>query len=551
MSWKDRAKPVDTPQPATGWRGRARPAAPVEIRQGEQVSTFSPSSSSGAVLRGFGQGASFGLSDELAGAANAYLAAGAKLREMVGTESPEEAQAFIEALGGAGGRGLLDTITNTYRKTRDETRKENKQASDESPYLYGGAELAGGLLAPIPGKVPLKAGGTLAKAIAAGQRFAGVPVAPAASTVLGRLASTAGQGVKLGALAGFGHSQGDTVGEVAGDVAAGGATGGVLGGALSVGGDAARRFLPGALSRLAEDMAVRSTTRAGIGNKLATALKDKNLNETKIRAFGRKLLDQKLLGSTPAQTLEKSLAVLDDTGEGIGDMIAKREAAAASGAADPASLLQGRLAMKVGMAPELAASPVRQSVGPAIVDDVAQKLGFNPGQAEPPTTFRKLWQAKVDLQKNLKPQDSTKLQDELYRKAIGKYTANVYDQMAAGLSPDDAAALKDMASRYATAAQARQLLADEVSRGAARSPVGLLDTQIASALSPGSGPVAALIGATSAALRSRAPAAIAKGSDAFSKALLRNPKAGPVAEYLSPTKALIDYLRARAEENAQ
>lgn len=54
-----------------------------------------------------------------------------------------------------------------YRREREKERSANTQASEQHPYLYGGAELAAGLATPIPGAGAVKAAGTGAKLLKA------------------------------------------------------------------------------------------------------------------------------------------------------------------------------------------------------------------------------------------------------------------------------------------------------------------------------------------------------------------------------------------------
>jgi len=66
--------------------------------------------------------------------------------------------------------GLVRSLVNGtgYQEERDAARKANASASEANPIAYGGAELAGGLAAPIPGLGALKVGGKIATAAAHG-----------------------------------------------------------------------------------------------------------------------------------------------------------------------------------------------------------------------------------------------------------------------------------------------------------------------------------------------------------------------------------------------
>ena len=128
-----------------------------------------------AVGRGALQGATLGLSDEITGA--------------------------LES---------LFSKTKTYSQARDESRANNAAAQDQHSLLYGGGELAGGIL---PGLIP------------------GAGVAKGAS-----IAEAAGKAALQGGIAGLGSSEADlTKGDIGGaalDTGIGAVTGGVVGGAL-------------------------------------------------------------------------------------------------------------------------------------------------------------------------------------------------------------------------------------------------------------------------------------------------------------------------------
>src|SRR6185312_11589185 len=142
---------------------------------------------------------------------------------------PDKANNFLDeflpawkAVAGAG-RSAYDAATSDtstpaqqdYLKQRQETADAEEAASEQHPYIYGGADIAGSLAAPIPGAGVLKAA---------------------------TLAERVGQGIKSGATAGGLFSGGEAIGQgkssheiaqaVGKGVVIGGPTGGVLGGAL-------------------------------------------------------------------------------------------------------------------------------------------------------------------------------------------------------------------------------------------------------------------------------------------------------------------------------
>lgn len=97
-------------------------------------------------LRGLGQGASLGLSDELVGAINAPTGALQGLGKYIGMDM--EATPELQA----------------YEQARDVEREANAKAKEESPWAYGIGEVAGGVALPLP----VIAGAGLKGAIGAG-----------------------------------------------------------------------------------------------------------------------------------------------------------------------------------------------------------------------------------------------------------------------------------------------------------------------------------------------------------------------------------------------
>jgi hypothetical protein len=136
-------------------------------------------------LRGAAQGASFGLADEIAGAAGA-------LKDVAFTDK------------------TLADLPELYTEERDESRQAFKASEEANPKTAFLGNVAGGLASTLAtgGATALAKGGALgAKGIAA-------------------------LGAAEGAAAGFGYSEGDTAGEIVRDTATGAVLGGVLPGAV-------------------------------------------------------------------------------------------------------------------------------------------------------------------------------------------------------------------------------------------------------------------------------------------------------------------------------
>src|SRR6185312_9589886 len=181
-----------------------------------------------SVLRGVAHGLSFGTSPAIAGVEAAATPDVATVAKKFGID-PDKANNFLDeflpawkAVAGAG-RLAYDAATSdtstpaqqAYLKQRQETADAEEAASEQHPYIYGGADIAGSLAAPIPGAGALRAA---------------------------TLAERVGQGIKSGAAAGGLFSGGEAIGQgksapeiaqaVGKGVVIGGPTGGVLGGVL-------------------------------------------------------------------------------------------------------------------------------------------------------------------------------------------------------------------------------------------------------------------------------------------------------------------------------
>lgn len=107
----------------------------------------------------------------------------------------------------------------TYEQIRDEYRADDKIAEEANPWTFKGAEIGGGIgSALIPGL--------------------GIAKAAKGATAAMTLGREALLGAKLGAVAGAGYSEKDSLPEVASDAISGGISGGALGAGFNVAGKA-------------------------------------------------------------------------------------------------------------------------------------------------------------------------------------------------------------------------------------------------------------------------------------------------------------------------
>ena len=222
-------------------------------------------------LRGLAQGASMGFVDELTG----------------GLESA------------AGSLGLVPD--KTYEQARDESRANYLRAQTDNPLTYGAGQVGGGLA-------------TLA--------IPGLNVAKGAS-----LARTAGTAALQGGLTGLGSSEKDDLKGMAWDAAKGGALGGALGyagGKLASELSSATPKVADALTKKAEDLAVKATGATGVQSaKFADDA-------------GRQLLDRGLVrfGDTAKKVAERTQTAMDEAGESIGRSLKDLEAKGVTASVD-------------------------------------------------------------------------------------------------------------------------------------------------------------------------------------------------------------------------
>jgi hypothetical protein len=495
--------------------------------------------------RSFAQGLSLGFEDELAGAANAWEAvlagASSRLGEAVGLYTPEEAkQRVYEATGvpESKQRGFVEDVKEAYRRARDEWRAADDAAATAHPTLTTVGNITGGLLLPLPGPGKAKAGATVLQRMG---QFAKAAAPVGAASAVGAYRTDEPGGVA-------------TPGEVVGEGLAGAGAGAAIGAALpptlklaaKLAGPIAR-----AARRQAERWAVRSITpTAGLTNRL---IKLGYKTEEQQREFGRKLLDAGIIppGGTPESALQRAMDVLEAEGGNIGEWLEQADELVRKGIAQPASRSEAILAAKAGLErwaeQSDPATAVAKEQWPVILRKMYPGTWDNPLPGN--TTYRNLWNTKSDLQGAFLRHDSTRLEQEARNTAINAYTRNVYEQLERAVGPDAKDEVAKAARTWGTAADARKLLEEAVSRGLQRSPVGLLDTQIgqvaASTEIPYAGPA---VTAMSALVRSRIPSLAARGFDWASGATLRAGAFGPGADYTRPLRSVVDYYELSKEK---
>lgn len=543
-------------------RARARRKAPVAQPVREQPGTFDTRSQSGAALRGAGQGLSLGFADELSGlvggGVGALSRAGVALlktplgrqaiRARLGAKAnglPDAAidaitdsaadQSAFEVLGtkprAQGGKGLEGA---TYSASRDAARSDNDEAERANPGTYGAAEFVGGIAAPVPGPGAAK------------------PL----QTIGNRMLQLAKYGAKVGALSSLGSSQADLtegdVGNAAVDAALGAGTGAagaaIIGTGMDVGPARLAKltglakyadkpfigpFIPEkTLAAKARDFGLDKLVKsvvpaAGLSNRLRNklGLAGNSATDDGMRAFAEGIERGNFVrfGENASKSLQRVEDTLRGEGAGIGSYLDKADELAAQGIAKPASRDAQQMAVDRAMSRALD-TPAAVKQGVPVWKDLVGLVGNDKQSIPGPATYRELWKNKSQLQKALKPNDTSELADDLYRKGVKGYTQGVYGQLESALGPDAIDGLRESADRYGVAAKVEDLLREKSSRQAQNASISLSDLQKAQLAQgafkdiPMAGPAAALIASV---LRPRVDPSLATGALALSRGLQR------------------------------
>lgn len=289
-----------------------QPAQPAQAP--EEPGALSPKSLTGTAVRGFGQGASYGFADELAGAAASTgggmfkAIAGAMFKNPVGrallrkmqdgADVPDaEVDAAVDDAVAEVRYLTQGTLPNTgakataYEQARNQARRDDAQAAEANPGTFLAANVAGGIAAPGPKGGPMKVLGATLK--------------PAVGRAL--------VGAGVGGVSALGASEGNTAGEIAADVGMGAGFGGVAAPVIGAVTDKAG----GALSRWLEQRSRQNALKA-IG--LAPGITDKARqlgidNADDLLALGAKARDEAGLikpFGTPAGVAQRAEGMLED-----------------------------------------------------------------------------------------------------------------------------------------------------------------------------------------------------------------------------------------------
>jgi hypothetical protein len=302
-----------------------------EGRQDADKMTYQPGKTESA-LRGFANAATFGFSDEIAGAGESLLKAAQK--------------------------GSVADVKGDYRKGRDRYRTEDDAAYERNTAAYGL-----GAVAPTVATL-----GAAAPALTVGK-------AALQGAGLGALAS-AGGGTDASGQADL--TRGET-GDFARQVGTGAALGGALGGALQKGARALERS-PESLKTFANQRAVKA---AGGDSAKATRVVDRMPGG--VDALGRDLLETGIVsaGKSPTQIAETAARVERDAGRRIGETLERFDDLARTKGYTPQSLQRVLERSEEEVLKPLNASPATQELGERLVSKYIGRLkSFVEGKAK-------------------------------------------------------------------------------------------------------------------------------------------------------------------------
>lgn len=443
-------------------------------------------SPAGSALAGLSQGATFGFGDELSGGLNA---AADKLYDKI---MGDDTKPFIQR----------------YREWRDMSRRLNAQAEKDNPKTYLGGNIAGAVVSPASKVLaPVKGAGLVANA--------------------GRIALG-------GAVAGAGNSSADAtkslegVKQLAKDTAIGAGTNLAVSGALAPVGYFAKKLSPAALSKVAEERAVK----AAIGQN-TKAFSELN-SSGRLNDAGRQLLGDAenpgLMGwfSNSEDILPNVQAKKADIGQQIGTVGTKIDELS-PGAIKPQEIVD-ELKKKLAAIPEV---PDTKQARNYLQEQIKtyENMGLAEGGLGPakPMTFENVQKNKEAI-KYSPVEDPNKINaaNETYR-TLGESQENAAKSLSENASPE----VKDLLGKYEGLKSEygplkslskygqKKVEADLSKRFISPSDYGAAWAEMIR--SGVLGPKAALMAAANKQVRERGSAFAAKSMDKLSQLMASNP----------------------------
>lgn len=427
--WKKRATPVDDALAVPEWKQRALanqadrtpfegiPAEPVE----PEADWLEPKSLSGTALRQFNKGAALNFADEIGGAMGAGDELGRRIRTVFGATGPQSTPVENEALS------LPRALIARYLRERDASRSEDAAGAAKNPKTALAANIAGGIVSPVPfGK---------SKAL-----------------------TMAGKGAISGGLAGIGDSRAELLQGDIGDTLIDGATGAAGGAVLGRVFGGAGRKAGVKLGQRAEENALKAVgVKAGIsdalGNRGYETLDD-------ARALGRTALDDGLIPwlGTAEDVAKNAAEAQTHRGAMIENALA---ASKASGVAPDFDAISMRAALNASEGNMLPTAVRAGGKARQIVSDIG-KLGETGGDIIDANKM------KSQVYDNINWGTETGLSTKLQKNAVRGLREGIEEHVENTAGPQLADELRTANQRYGQLADIKSLAQEEARRQAGR-----------------------------------------------------------------------------------
>lgn len=515
--------------------------APVEPME---PGAFDPQTKAGTALRGFGRGASYGLTDDLAGASGALqelgsrgplgrvasLAAPVAMGPLAGPAMLASAGSAPEVLTGSDAqlgefqdKPLVEAMIARFRSDRERSRREQDTSAKANPKMFAATELAGAVATPGP-KFAAKPGGL---------------------TRAGALVATGGA---QGAMYGAGTSKADSGDGVGVDALKGYLGGAVAAPLASAAGNAAGRGLERlGLTSALKAMGARAGITESLGKRGYESVDDglalaKDAMDSGVIRFGRTADD------VARQAAERQQNV---SGPIIDDVITRADASPQPFDFQEASWTAADKLMSRGRPVAAPLNPQEQAVGHGAMNMVKRIADTTTGEGL--GSFAEANRLKQGLQDSVNyGVNATKESMQMQRAAAAGMRESVESQVARAVDPEAAETLKAANKGWGTMKDVKEIALDEARRQAQRklpiwsAALGGVAGSTAGGLAGGLGGAASMTAAHY--LAPRAPSVMAHAARAISPAV--GPASGRAAaeSVADPMGPLREYLGLSPEE---
>lgn len=469
-AWKNRKQPDVEQQPLSSEQVQA---ATTPSQPANEPGLLAPQSTTGAAVRGFAQGGSYGFGDELGGVMAASREAATRSPSMAAgglglLANISPAAALLGAGGAATGLGEaaderpgespFDAIYRAYREGRWAARAEDRQARESHPVAYFAGDLAGTAAAPGP-------------KLAAGTKIGAVTLRPAGAA--------AASGVLQGGAAGVGVSDGD-IGDAVKSGLMGAGLGGVAGAALGALSEPVSRWL----RKRSEENALKAIgVRAGISSQLERRGYE---SAAEARQLGKEALDQGLV--RPFSTAESVARDAQAAKQHYGAMIedALRQGAEAGGKMDMDRAAWDAVGAALGPNGLTAAGYDKARGAARMVKQISDQ-GANDA------SFAAANRLKSDLYDAIDFANNVKLKSQIEQRAAGGLRNSIENQLREAAGDQAADQLASANRRYGPLIDIQALAREEANRQLERKGgIGLKEMAAASAGATAAGPAGVL-----------------------------------------------------------